>query len=171
MSVDMFRFTAVALAALGCSTAADAQAKYTPPFTQTNIAPLAVVAEDNATGGCWTDVANTVADAYAELGYAGLETSAAAASSVVVISVTAQRIQGECTGAATISLRGTALWEGTLVRVTYMEPQVWAFTGVENANQIVRDLISDYAWNFLAGLPGPLPPDGAIVGATDVPLP
>ncbi len=167
----MFRITAVSLAALGLATTASGQAQYAPPFTQTNIAPLAVVAEDNATGACWTDVVDSVSYAYDELGYAGLETNASAANSVVVVSVTAQRIQGECTGAATISLRGTALWEGTLVRVTYMEPQVWAFTGVEDANQIVRDLISDYAWNFLAGLPGPVPPAGAAAAAVAGPLP
>lgn len=129
-----------------------AQSEHVSPLTKENIGPVDVFIIDDATNGCWTNIAEAEGYAKDQLGLAGLRTSGRFKSSFDIRVVSERTPAGRCYGVIRVSSNSWVDWEGGRTYVSLAEA-LRTFTGAENANIFVLDSIKDFATGYFAELP------------------
>ena len=137
-----------ALVALGASPAiAEEQSGFSRvPFTKENLSPVRIHLEDEATGGCWTNLNETssYADAQMKLGgFSIADDNETSARTVMIVQVNAYRTNSVCFGGYSINIKGYANWEDEPAYVALLQFSGY-FSHQQNANTVILDAVKNF---------------------------
>lgn len=145
----------LALGILACALSANAQERYSPPYTKANLNPVAVSIGDDATEGCWTNISEVKSYAEGQLGLADFDVDEIEnARTVLNLTVQSQRLDsGVCFGGIKGSLLGWVTFARERAFVVLVDFEMVTFTGYENANTQTLDYVKSIISNGLGSIP------------------